>query len=390
MNSTWSDHGKGLILTAKSGDSQVNSRLEQAVQTKSDFKVLNFVPDVGYNFSSALASASMTSDLNKSVRIINVEDVESVDQKLLQEVLVHVFGLEKAPIEKSDVSQELSKGYFIGSDQDMLRLRSHLSKSASIELLESPESKPRSVISSKFFPVVLSADAVIDAFNGQEYLEHLKTKILGRPCLYFETMTSSFDFFHSCQSVEVLHGLAIVPGRQTQGRGRSGNIWLSPKGCAMFTLQLVMSTKSVLGQRISILCQLVTIAVVKAIRDLSSVPVGIKWPNDIYYQKEAKLGGVAILTSFMGHTIVANVGVGINLDNEKPVLALNDLVQDQDPISKEELLATIFNNLEQILDQFQSGDDAKIVQMYYDYWIHSDQVVQVSTVQVFIKVSWSS
>ena len=34
----------------------------------------------------------------------------------------------------------------------------------------------------------------------------------------------------------------------------------------------------------------------------------IKWPNDIYYQKEAKLGGVVVTTFTLGKETIAVIG----------------------------------------------------------------------------------
>ena len=36
----------------------------------------------------------------------------------------------------------------------------------------------------------------------------------------------------------LLPGLVVLADQQTQGRGRGGNLWISPPGCAMFSLQV--------------------------------------------------------------------------------------------------------------------------------------------------------
>ena len=62
------------------------------------------------------------------------------------------------------------------------------------------------------------------------------------PCKYSaqkmmvcKVLNSSFDVI---EGNLLRHGLAVVVDRQLAGRGRSGNKWLSPEGCAMFSLQL--------------------------------------------------------------------------------------------------------------------------------------------------------
>lgn len=47
--------------------------------------------------------------------------------------------------------------------------------------------------------------------------------------------------------------------------GRGGNIWLSPEGCAMFSLQLHIPLKSELGRLLPFLQHTVSLAIVNSI-----------------------------------------------------------------------------------------------------------------------------
>lgn len=55
--------------------------------------------------------------------------------------------------------------------------------------------------------------------------------------------------------------------------GRSKNVWLSPKGSAMFTLQLHVPADTILGRRITILQHLVSVAIVSAFKSLPGYEV---------------------------------------------------------------------------------------------------------------------
>lgn len=48
--------------------------------------------------------------------------------------------------------------------------------------------------------------------------------------------------------------------------GRGGNAWLSPPGCAMFSLHLRVPQRSLLGERIPFLQHIVSLAVVLGVR----------------------------------------------------------------------------------------------------------------------------
>lgn len=56
-----------------------------------------------------------------------------------------------------------------------------------------------------------------------------------------------------------------------QGRGR--NAWLSPLGCAMFTLAVQVDLNSALGRRIPFVQHLAALAVVEAVRTLPGYQV---------------------------------------------------------------------------------------------------------------------
>jgi len=55
--------------------------------------------------------------------------------------------------------------------------------------------------------------------------------------------------------------------------GRSGNAWLSPDGCAMFSVHVRVPTSSELGQRVSFVQHLMALAVVLAVRQKSHCEV---------------------------------------------------------------------------------------------------------------------
>ena len=61
-------------------------------------------------------------------------------------------------------------------------------------------------------------------------------------------------------------GLIAIADRQTSGKGRGGNVWISPVGCAMFTLHVKVDLHSALGQKLAYLQHIASLAVVEAVR----------------------------------------------------------------------------------------------------------------------------
>ena len=73
----------------------------------------------------------------------------------------------------------------------------------------------------------------------------------------------------------------MVVDQQEGGRGRSGNKWLSPPGCAMFSLQLEFEVGRL--RSLPLVQHLVGLAAVHAVNsNRPEAKLRLKWPNDIY------------------------------------------------------------------------------------------------------------
>ncbi|CAJ1064466.1 biotin--protein ligase isoform X1 [Xyrichtys novacula] len=226
-------------------------------------------------------------------------------------------------------------------------------------------------------------------FNMETYRQNLKTSLLGHTLLYAEVVTSTMDLLEGLN----LHiprdaGLIAVATRQTKGRGRGGNAWLSPLGCAMFTLSIQVDLSSQLGQRIPFLQHLVALAVVEAVRTLpgyEDIDLRVKWPNDIYYSSVMKLGGVLVTSTMMGSTFHLLVGCGFNVTNSNPTVCINDLIHRYNvengcslqPLSCPQLIARTVSYLENLINSFQKGGPDAVLPTYYSRWIHSGTKVRL-------------
>ena len=224
------------------------------------------------------------------------------------------------------------------------------------------------------------------AFDTELYFDRLSTTRLGRICIYASTASSTFDLLP--KKAPLIDGTVAIADRQTKGKGRGGNVWLSPMGCAMFSAQLVIPVNSsVLGCRIPFLQHLAALAVIHGLsknNEDNDIDLRLKWPNDIYLKTVTdgnliKMGGVLAMSSFSGSEAVCNIGVGFNLDNESPTVSLNGLLKRNDKMRKEEYFTAVFNTFEELIDMMECGNEAKVYSLYYKYWLHSGQTVDVST-----------
>jgi biotin--protein ligase len=291
--------------------------------------------------------------------------------EIVQDLLSTHLGLECSG---SQNMPSYTPGYFLGRHEAKLeflkRLLGHLKGDNVLKMshttlqfcvakgMEPPEA------TANFMPVLVHACPA--NFSTIEYFENLHSEVLGRLVIYSDVMTSSM---HILSGVPLQHGLAVVPFQQTGGVGRSTNMWLSPEGCAMFSLQLHIPLASYLGQHIPLLQHIVALSVVSAVCNLpgyQDLDIRLKWPNDIYAGRSAKLGGLIVNTTVDSTLAVCNIGLGVNLDNRIPTTCINEMIaqfssmasaphEKLAPLSREKLFAITFTQLEHLLNAVQAG-----------------------------------
>ncbi|XP_062392445.1 biotin--protein ligase [Sardina pilchardus] len=228
-----------------------------------------------------------------------------------------------------------------------------------------------------------------EQFNLQAYNHHLHTHTLGRTLLYAEVTPTTMDLLEGLMlELPEEMGLIAIALRQTKGRGRGGNAWLSPLGCAMFTLHVRIPISSSLGQRIPFLQHLAALAVVEAVCTLpgyEKIDLRVKWPNDIYYGSLMKLGGVLVNSTVMGSTFHILIGCGFNVSNSNPTICINDLVvqhnrehgSDLEPLSPAHLIGRTVTQLEKLIADFQEKGPSAVLPIYYKRWVHSGTRVKL-------------
>ena len=111
-------------------------------------------------------------------------------------------------------------------------------------------------------------------------------------------------------------GLVVLAEYQTQGRGRLGRTWLSPRGAGVLCSVLIIEPEGppddAFGAVAGRLTLVAGVAVCEAVRQATDVAPAIKWPNDLR-AGGLKLGGVLIESRALpGGTRAWAIGVGIN------------------------------------------------------------------------------
>lgn len=154
---------------------------------------------------------------------------------------------------------------------------------------------------------------------------------------------------------------AIVSDLQTQGRGRLGRVWHSPAEGNLY-ISLVFRPR-VAPSALQAFTLAMGVALAEWFRETWSVPVAVKWPNDLYLE-DRKLAGMlteARIDADLTRDVI--LGFGLNLNSE----ARNWSLDGMGPISLRDHLGKTVPRHEMaaaLLDQlsgkaeafFQAGD----------------------------------
>ncbi|KAM5336093.1 biotin--protein ligase isoform 2-T2 [Glossophaga mutica] len=267
-------------------------------------------------------------------------------------------------------------------------------KSSKLSLKFVASCKSKEEVTPAAVPVVTDTTAFSsEHFNLDIYRQNLQTKQLGKVILLAEVASTTMDLLDGLMfEMPQEMGLIAIAVRQTQGKGRGRNAWLSPVGCALSTLLVRVPLRSLLGRRIPFVQHLMSLAVVEAVRSIpgyQDINLRVKWPNDIYYGDLMKLGGVLVNSTLMGETFYILIGCGFNVTNSNPTICINDLVAAYnrehgaalEPLRPDCLIARTVTALEQLMDRFQDGGPHAVLPLYYKYWVHSAQQVRLGSAE---------
>jgi BirA family biotin operon repressor/biotin-[acetyl-CoA-carboxylase] ligase len=105
--------------------------------------------------------------------------------------------------------------------------------------------------------------------------------------------------------------LWIVAERQTAGRGRRGNAWVSPAGNLYATLLLTDPAPSERAPELSFVAALAAYDAVAEQAPALRAGLALKWPNDILCAG-AKLAGILIEGERAADALAVAIGIGVN------------------------------------------------------------------------------
>jgi len=127
----------------------------------------------------------------------------------------------------------------------------------------------------------------------------------------FEELTSTNQYLLDRSTTENICGVVVLSEYQSAGRGRRGSKWYSPFGAG-----INLSIGWHFDHPVESLMQLsitAGVAVIRTLREFGVYGIGLKWPNDVFFQGK-KLGGILIeMRGESAGPCDVVIGIGINV-----------------------------------------------------------------------------
>jgi len=173
------------------------------------------------------------------------------------------------------------------------------------------------------------------------------------------TLSTNLDVkeYISKQKEQVVY----VADEQTQGRGRIGHSFSSPKGGIY--MSLFVDKKNIPDDCISLITPIAAVAVSKAIYKTLNKQVDIKWINDLIYNNKKVCGILAeavILDQKMAGVIIG-IGIDFKIDPSSVDKDLQGIIgtlleENEESGSKEAVIKDVINNIYYLISKLPNID----------------------------------
>ena len=192
------------------------------------------------------------------------------------------------------------------------------------------------------------------------FVDARQSREIGKYVVYRESVDSTMTVARDRARDDAPHGTLVLAEEQTAGRGRRGRSFYSPAGQNLY-FTLILRCPMEVHRRLPVI---VPVAVCEVVREF--VPAAaIKWPNDIWIG-ERKTCGMLIDAEIGPAGPIAFPGIGINVNGDPTVepelrdIATSLAREAGTAVSREQLLASICNRLEALLE----ADEHEVARRY--------------------------
>lgn len=214
-------------------------------------------------------------------------------------------------------------------------------------------------------PAPLSLDAI---------RPHLATRVIGTTLHLHDEVDSTNRVLADLAHQGVPDGTVVVAESQTGGRGRWGRTWLSPRGLNLYVS--ILLARALPLETVTWTPMLAAVAVLRAIRTLTTIDPRLKWPNDVLAIRDGvgrKLAGILCDAIGTGpasrRAMVVGIGINVNMPaeafpEELRTTATSLLIETGSSVDRGQLLTALLGELEQLYDHACAHGPGSIAAAY--------------------------
>jgi len=141
---------------------------------------------------------------------------------------------------------------------------------------------------------------------------NLKTETIGKPFIWVEEIDSTNEELKRLAAADAAHGTVLCADYQTNGKGRRGRTWDSPKGDNIYLSILLRPELE--AEHASMLTLIGALAVADSIEETTGAECQIKWPNDLVLGNKKVCGILTEMSTGPDGIQYVIVGIGINVN----------------------------------------------------------------------------
>ncbi len=206
---------------------------------------------------------------------------------------------------------------------------------------------------------------VPDILEPYEVSRGLKTEKIGNNIHFYDKIGSTNNTAKKFVEEGAKEGTVIIAGKQTAGRTRKYDGWVSPEGGIYMTLILRPDLPLIEASKLTIVTG---VAIAKTLHDQFNIDAGIKWPNDILIGNK-KIAGIlteAVSDYNQLKAVLVGIGIDVNIDEKDiPERLRKTATSVKKEVNKEfnraEILRVFFKIFEDLYDEFINGNFKYIV-----------------------------
>ena len=195
-----------------------------------------------------------------------------------------------------------------------------------------------------------------DKLLSEELSYGLKTELVGKLILSYETVASTNDVAYDLAKKGSSEGTVIVSEGQTRGKGRLGRSWTSPKGKGIYLSIILRPTHP--PQTIPKLTLFVALSAARAIRTVAGLTAQMRWPNDLLLDGKKVSGVLTEMSAEQDrvHFVIVGIGINVNADADSlPPEATSLKIEKGEAISRVSLVRSLLEEFDTLYKSFREG-----------------------------------